>query len=173
MDSSQQELHRLLLWAKDNEADWYRICNPACYDPSMAYLTDLVERLYQAKLYTVLFFCDLRKPHSGRGRLGDHQNGKRVFSGYADGRLAGALPEQSEDPGCGRFVKQGRHCEKYSNFSKKLLQFPKGLDILLCGYVRDNCAFLRETGLCYRLPPLIRPLERVVMRAKKTADLPL
>lgn len=56
MDSSQQELHRLLLWAKDNEADWYRICNPACYDPSMAYLTDLVERLYQAKLYTVLFF---------------------------------------------------------------------------------------------------------------------
>ena len=56
MDSSQQELHRLLLWAKDNEADWYRICNPACYDPNITYLTDLVERLYRAKLYTVAFF---------------------------------------------------------------------------------------------------------------------
>lgn len=56
LESSQQELHRLLLWANNNPKDWYRICNSDSYDPDVTYISDLVERLRQEGLYTVIFF---------------------------------------------------------------------------------------------------------------------
>lgn len=53
--SSQQELHRLLVWIKDHPKDWDYLCNPDGYEKKIDYLTDLIDRLYQADLYTMLF----------------------------------------------------------------------------------------------------------------------
>lgn len=54
-ESDQQELQRLIRWAKDNPRDWNCLCNPESYDPKISYLLDLIERLYQEKLYTAIF----------------------------------------------------------------------------------------------------------------------
>ncbi len=54
--SSQQELRRMISWAKDNPDDWYRICHMESCEPTVAYISDLVKRLRQAELYTLLYF---------------------------------------------------------------------------------------------------------------------
>ena len=53
--SSQQELRRIISWAKDNPDDWYRICHMESCEPTVAYISDLVKRLRQAELYTLLY----------------------------------------------------------------------------------------------------------------------
>ena len=52
--SSQQELRRLLVWTKDNPEDWNHICHPESYHTDVEYLAEMVERLYQAGLYTIM-----------------------------------------------------------------------------------------------------------------------
>lgn len=54
--AGRQELRRLISWTKDHPDDWYRICHPESYDPTAAYLSDLVKRLRQAELYSLLYF---------------------------------------------------------------------------------------------------------------------
>lgn len=56
LGSSQQELRRMISWAKDNPDDWYRICHPECYEPSVTYLSDLAKRLRQEELYPLLYY---------------------------------------------------------------------------------------------------------------------
>lgn len=56
MESSQQELHRLIRWIKDNPKDWNIICEGEIYSQNIAHITNLIERLYREKLYTVIFF---------------------------------------------------------------------------------------------------------------------
>ena len=41
--SSQQELHRLLLWMRDNPEDWDRICHPETYETDMDYIVTMVD----------------------------------------------------------------------------------------------------------------------------------
>lgn len=53
--SSETELQRLIDWSKDNQKDWRRICNPDSYDMTVEYLADLVERLYEARIYTLIY----------------------------------------------------------------------------------------------------------------------
>lgn len=55
LNSSQNELRRLLLWARDNPEDWDIICDPASAPSDFLYIAGLIERLYQAKLYTTMF----------------------------------------------------------------------------------------------------------------------
>ena len=52
--SSQQELHRLLLWMRDNPEDWDRICHPETYETDMDYIVTIVDSLYQQGLYTIM-----------------------------------------------------------------------------------------------------------------------
>ena len=52
--SSQQELHRLLLWMRDNPEDWDRICHPETYETDMDYIVTMVDSLYQQGLYTIM-----------------------------------------------------------------------------------------------------------------------
>ena len=52
--SSQQELHRLLLWMRDNPEDWDRICHPETYETDMDYIVTMVDSLYQHGLYTIM-----------------------------------------------------------------------------------------------------------------------
>ena len=54
--SSQEELRRLLSWGKDHPESWYRVCHPESFDSDLACIIDLVDQLYQAKLYTAVFF---------------------------------------------------------------------------------------------------------------------
>lgn len=55
-ESSQLELQRLILWARDNSQDWYRLCHPDSYDEDITCTFGLVKKLYQEKLYTLMFF---------------------------------------------------------------------------------------------------------------------
>ena len=52
--SRQQELHRLLLWMRDNPEDWDRICHPETYETDMDYIVTMVDSLYQHGLYTIM-----------------------------------------------------------------------------------------------------------------------
>lgn len=54
--SSEQELYRLIVWTKDNPQDWNRICNPESFHWGVEYTANLVERLYEEKLFTVIYF---------------------------------------------------------------------------------------------------------------------
>lgn len=55
-ESSQRELYRLIRWAKNNTEDWERICNSESYSLDIACIFDLIERLYEEKLYTAIYF---------------------------------------------------------------------------------------------------------------------
>lgn len=56
MESSEQELQRLIVWTKDHPKDWNRICSPESFNQDIGYIAELVERLYQEKLLTVIYF---------------------------------------------------------------------------------------------------------------------
>lgn len=75
--SSQQELRRIISWAKDNPDDWYRICHMESCEPTVAYISDLVKRLRQAELYTLLYLV--------------------IFSNEFMGGVGGAIARTIED----------------------------------------------------------------------------
>ena len=54
--SSRQELYRLIRWIKGNVKDWSRICSIEGCEGDIEYISDLVERLYDEKLYTIIYF---------------------------------------------------------------------------------------------------------------------
>lgn len=54
--SSQQELYRLIRWIKNNVKDWNRICSIEGCEEDVGYVSDLIERLYDEKLYTIIYF---------------------------------------------------------------------------------------------------------------------
>ena len=56
LESGERELQHLISWVRDNPRDWYCLCHPESYDADVPYLLNLVQRLYQEKLYSVIFF---------------------------------------------------------------------------------------------------------------------
>ena len=55
-ESSEKELHRLIIWTKENPDDWRRICDPDSYNADIEYIAGLVERLYRENLLTLIYF---------------------------------------------------------------------------------------------------------------------
>jgi hypothetical protein len=56
IESSERELYRLIAWIKDNPEDWVRICCPENFDTDIEYFVNLIERLYNGNLLTVMYF---------------------------------------------------------------------------------------------------------------------
>lgn len=55
METSEKELHRLIIWTKENPDDWRRICDPDSYNPDIEYIVGLVNRLYKDNLLTLIY----------------------------------------------------------------------------------------------------------------------
>ena len=55
LQAREQELTQFITWTKENPKDWNRICNMDSYEITAEYISDLVERLYAEKFFTVIY----------------------------------------------------------------------------------------------------------------------
>lgn len=51
----ERELSDFIRWSFEHPNDWRRLCQPDSYAPTGAYLLELVQMLYEKKLFSVVY----------------------------------------------------------------------------------------------------------------------